>query len=257
MSLQHHAFPLYARVKHPVPVRPHSWSGRFGGEKNPAAIIWSPDLSAGILVCTSTFAISVPTRWFIIVCKRSRHQTSPLLEDKLPLSLPLSLCIHTHARKHARTKYTFKLKVKAHPRTVHEGSDGEYRYGSTLSLTSALGVVCCLRHAPAALPLRKIWVDPRAALDGCGKSRTHQDSIPDRPASRESPYQLSYPDPHTHFNLVVKIILPSNPKFSLSFLLFYLYHPWFLFSVVSSDDYKSWNPSLRRELRSSGLLRGE
>ena len=43
------------------------------------------------------------------------------------------------------------------------------------------------RHAPAALPLRKrrgthcagVWVGPRAGMDGCGKSRRHQDSIPD------------------------------------------------------------------------------
>ena len=41
------------------------------------------------------------------------------------------------------------------------------------------------RHAPAALPPVKIpgnhytggWVDPRARVDGCGKSRTHRDSI--------------------------------------------------------------------------------
>ena len=42
------------------------------------------------------------------------------------------------------------------------------------------------RHAPAALPPGKRpgslcvggWVGPRAGLDGCGKSRTHRDSIP-------------------------------------------------------------------------------
>jgi len=38
-------------------------------------------------------------------------------------------------------------------------------------------------------------VDPRAGLDGCGKSRPHRDSIPDRPARSESLYQLSYPGP--------------------------------------------------------------
>jgi len=43
------------------------------------------------------------------------------------------------------------------------------------------------RHAPAALPPGKIpaihstggWVCPRACLDGCGKSRSHRDSIPE------------------------------------------------------------------------------
>jgi hypothetical protein len=42
------------------------------------------------------------------------------------------------------------------------------------------------RHAPAALLLGKRpgthciggWVGPRVGLDGCGKSRRHQDSIP-------------------------------------------------------------------------------
>jgi hypothetical protein len=42
------------------------------------------------------------------------------------------------------------------------------------------------RHAPAALPPVKRpgthciggWVDPRAGLDGCRKSRPHRDSIP-------------------------------------------------------------------------------
>jgi hypothetical protein len=39
-----------------------------------------------------------------------------------------------------------------HPRTGHEGSEREYRYSSTLSLTSALDGVGGQRHAPAALP---------------------------------------------------------------------------------------------------------
>jgi hypothetical protein len=34
---------------------------------------------------------------------------------------------------------------------------------------------------------------PRAGLDACGKSRPDGDSIPDRPASSESLYRLSYP----------------------------------------------------------------
>ena len=41
------------------------------------------------------------------------------------------------------------------------------------------------RHSPAALPSGRPgthciggWVGPRAGLDGCGKARPHQDSIP-------------------------------------------------------------------------------
>jgi hypothetical protein len=43
-------------------------------------------------------------------------------------------------------------KGKGHPRTGHEGTDGESRYSSTISLTSALDGVGGQLHAPAALP---------------------------------------------------------------------------------------------------------
>jgi hypothetical protein len=43
-------------------------------------------------------------------------------------------------------------KSKIHPITNHEGPEVEYRYRSTLSLTSALDWVGGQRHAPAALP---------------------------------------------------------------------------------------------------------
>jgi hypothetical protein len=53
-------------------------------------------------------------------------------------------------------------------------------------------------HAPAALPPGKTrithctrgLVDPRAGLDGCGKSRPHRDPVPEPPARRH---------PGTHF----------------------------------------------------------
>jgi hypothetical protein len=46
--------------------------------------------------------------------------------------------------------------------------------------------VGCKSYAPAALPPGKrpgthcigVWVDPRAGLEGYGKSRPHRDSIP-------------------------------------------------------------------------------
>jgi len=77
---------------------------------------------------------------------------------------------------------------------------------STLSLTSALLGVGSQRHALAALTQVKRpcthciggWVVPRAGLDGCEKSRTHQDSIPGLPARSESPYGLSYPGTQTN-----------------------------------------------------------
>jgi hypothetical protein len=45
---------------------------------------------------------------------------------------------------------------KFHPRTGHEGPEGEWRYSSTLSLASALDGGDH-RHTPAALPPEKTW----------------------------------------------------------------------------------------------------
>jgi hypothetical protein len=44
-----------------------------------------------------------------------------------------------------------KGKSEVHPRTGHEGSEGECRYSTALSLTSVLYGVGGERHAPAAL----------------------------------------------------------------------------------------------------------
>jgi hypothetical protein len=56
------------------------------------------------------------------------------------------------------------------------------------------------RHAQAALPSGKIqyqciggWVDLRADLDRCGKSRFYRDSIPGQSRPNESLYRLSSP----------------------------------------------------------------
>ena len=53
----------------------------------------------------------------------------------------------------------FRGKGKVHPRTGHEGPDGEKRYSSTLSLTSALD--------------RGGWSTPRP-----GRSAPRKDSVP-------------------------------------------------------------------------------
>ena len=45
-----------------------------------------------------------------------------------------------------------KVKLKFNPEQAHEGPDGEYRYSSTLSLTSALDGVGGQGHGPVALP---------------------------------------------------------------------------------------------------------
>jgi hypothetical protein len=79
-----------------------------------------------------------------------------------------------------------KLKGKGHPRTDHEGPEGEYRYSSTLSITSALDGGGWSAPSPGPLyPRDRLgthctggWVGPRAGLDVCEKSRPHRDSIP-------------------------------------------------------------------------------
>ena len=43
-------------------------------------------------------------------------------------------------------------KKKVHSITVHEGSEGEYRYRSSLPLTSVLDGVADQHHASATLP---------------------------------------------------------------------------------------------------------
>ena len=45
-----------------------------------------------------------------------------------------------------------KCKVKIHSRSSHDGPEGEYRFSSTLSLTSGLGGVGGQCHAQAPLP---------------------------------------------------------------------------------------------------------
>ena len=78
-------------------------------------------------------------------------------------------------------------KSKVYPRTIHEDPEREWRYGCTLSLTSAPNGVRGQRHAPAALPFggkkpgtnfTRGWVGPIASLDEYGECRLRRDSIP-------------------------------------------------------------------------------
>jgi len=65
-----------------------------------------------------------------------------------------------------------------------EGREGEQMYSSTPSITLALGGVGGKLHAPTLNPRERRdthciggWVAPSAGLDGCRKSRPHQDLI--------------------------------------------------------------------------------
>jgi len=67
-------------------------------------------------------------------------------------------------------------------------------------------------HAPTALYPRERpgtrytggWLGHRAVLDRCGKSRSHWDSIRNRPARSQSLYRLSYPGHEPYLVLLNK-----------------------------------------------------
>jgi len=97
-----------------------------------------------------------------------------------------------------RSSAMWRRKGKFHPRTGHEGPDGEQKYSPTLSLSSALHGVGGKRHAPAALPPGKTRgpLYRRLGFDGWGKSRRHRGFNPrtTQPvASRHTEYSVPTP----------------------------------------------------------------
>ena len=76
-------------------------------------------------------------------------------------------------------------KGKVHPRTGHEGTQGEKRYSSTPSLTSPLDGWVVIATPRPLYPRKRPgtrciggWVGLTAGLDGCGTTRLHQGSMP-------------------------------------------------------------------------------
>jgi len=96
-----------------------------------------------------------------------------------------------------------RVKVKVYPISCHEGTDGEQRCSSTLSLTPALDVVGGQRLVVAALLLAKRlgiqciggWTGPKVCLEGCGKFAPTGIRSPDCPGRSDLLYQLRYPGP--------------------------------------------------------------
>ena len=96
------------------------------------------------------------------------------------------------------TEWTVKVKSKAPPLTCHEDTQWAYRYTSTLSLTMALDWGGWLTPRPCHFTPGKRpgthciggWVDPKASLDLCGKSRPTGIWSLDPPACSKSLYQL-------------------------------------------------------------------
>ena len=92
------------------------------------------------------------------------------------------------------------IKVKCSHHSPGCGTEGGYRYSSTLPSPRHQKGVSDQEHAPAALYHRDRpgahcsggWVGPRAGLDG-GNSRSTGIRSPDRPTHIQSLYRLTYP----------------------------------------------------------------
>jgi hypothetical protein len=105
---------------------------------------------------------------------------------------------------HSVIRLHSKSKVEVHPRTAHDGSEGEQSNNSNLSLASALDGVGDQHHAPAALPPEKTRYPLYRRLGGTqGRSgRVRKISplteirYPDSPARSESLHgtRLNVPD---------------------------------------------------------------
>ena len=95
---------------------------------------------------------------------------------------------HTFQNESSILQYTVhgKKKGKVRPRTHHEGPEGGRGNSSILPLTSALEGGGWSTPRPAGTHCIGGWVDPRAGLDGCEKSRPHRDSIPGPSSEKET-----------------------------------------------------------------------
>jgi len=109
-----------------------------------------------ILLCSWLYVyIDIYTHYSFVLLREKylirteiRHSDRParsLVTIATTLKYQISLISVVSFIKHAG-------KSKVHPTTGHEDPEAEYRYSSTLSLTSALDGVGGQRYAPAALP---------------------------------------------------------------------------------------------------------
>jgi len=104
------------------------------------------------------------------VCMYQHHARCKNFDKFLPLAVP---------------RWGVKGKGKGHPTTGHEGPEGEWRYSSTLVLTSALDGVGGQGHDPAALPPGK---EPIPVVQEAG-------GAPGLVRKISSPYRDSIPGP--------------------------------------------------------------
>ena len=94
----------------------------------------------------------------------------------------------------------YEAKSKILPRTGHKGPEGGVEVWLYCFFISGTRWRWVVNSTPWPLYPWEwpgthcvgCWVGPRAGLDGCGKSLSHRDSIPDRPAHSKSLYRQLY-----------------------------------------------------------------
>jgi hypothetical protein len=98
----------------------------------------------------------------------------------------------------ARSSAFFAGKI--HPVTGREGTEGDWRYGFSLCLTSVLEGWMVSATLRPLYPRERTgthctggWVDPNAGVGGCGKSQSYRISIPGPSSPSPSLYRLSHP----------------------------------------------------------------
>jgi hypothetical protein len=133
------------------------------------------------------------------------------------------------------TNLILRIKCKVYPRTGHEGPEGEKRYSSTLSLTSALGGGRWTTPRPGrftpgkeSVPIAQGAGRPSAPVwTGARNLAPTEIRCPDRPARSVSLYWLRYPGPqiypyHPLKNINTKIQI-TNSKIGMNICRAQLY----------------------------------
>jgi len=134
------------------------------------------------LCCTSYLPLLLDSTQQVFIFHWLIQLISILLQHRISETFTI-LFYHRFSHRHLNKRKQEGILHKVHPRTGHEGPKGEQRYRSTLSLISAPDGMGSQRHSPTVLhPGERTgtqciggWVDPRADLDECEKSRPHRD----------------------------------------------------------------------------------
>jgi len=120
------------------------------------------------------------------------------------------------------------IKGKVHSHTGHEGPDGEQRYSSTLSITSALyGGGWSMPHPGRFTPKKKTQYPLYRSLGGAQGQPGRVWKIPppveydpqDHTAHSESLYQLHDPGPHTLHSRRIRLNVSDKNNYPLSCLI--------------------------------------